>query len=1368
MKKIQKAFILFFLLMFSFTVVLNADETELGETSVQETVHEEIIEEKNEEKTPGEKLEEYVQETVHEEKLEEKNEEKLGEKNEEKIPEEKTPEETIGEEVTSTPSTEKTNDTVTNETEEPKEEVKEVPDVKASPKAVTHYLNIEFLKTIVNPDNSESSTSVNNISYGHINKKGIYTWEFLGLPSRSSKSYQITNCDGNGQDCLFTFDGWYTEDGTKITTSNDTIRGAVYNSSGADAYLISTYSNTAINVVVGTLPYDVNIKLYAKFKKTYIAPPEQPDLKILFYNTLTGNKITEKTFENDTITASVNMYQYIKLTNATSTYYEVSNSETGKITRYTFLGWYTESDTLIESENYVSGLPTGVKIKRKNDSEISSLYVQTDGLTKREEIKLYAKWNEETFDIPKLKVKYHYSEKNEEKELTYANNNGTQTVYTHQNIGLADSEATYYDETRTDGSIYRHTFLGWYTIDNTLIESENCVSGLPNGVCIKRKSDSEPSALYVTTENLSEVVNVDLYDKWNEELYYYPYKLTINYVDVKDNIETTVATRKYEKNTTKEVERTYSLLGMKSEADDYVDEKNDQNQLTGYRYFFTGWYTETGEQLTFSDFASLTAADIRLAYDEVNPSSLYIKVADLNQDETINLFARWEKEEVGMPNDTTLTIKYYDTRSNNSGDLVKTDTYKDASVKAPYQTYSYLGLSTPALDFINEGDYKYIFTGWYTETGDKIVYESYNTSIPGLKIKKYANNQSTALDIRVINLEEDKEINLYAKWKKVRSNVKVTVHLYDDKHDLHGVEIVYDSANDNDAENVGGTINSGSMPAVYKVINNSSGQIILDLNEIFTAIHQNALIGKNDYQTINRNTLEVHVNHSPVIYTFKNWLDSQGNVISSDDDYKIPVEDSKVAQSFKVIDTVSPSSAAEIKKQLIIAIKGIEDMDIDEDTTNIDINIYADWDEYTTAILDHQYIDKVSTGSGSWNNPEGGVVEYRHKYTDPSLKTPTPHYEFQYWKYEAPSSEDDQIDPNREYKNNDVFYYDLFYKPDKWVGSAIAYAYWKADVTLELYDGNKLLGSKTDMNSVSISDILSNNPSRVGYIFKGWLDESNNKVTEETFYGEGPSIKPEAKLIKLHVDWEQIMVEVIVTKKWSDNNNNDRIRPDSVKANLMSGDTIVDSIELSEENKWTYKFIVPMYIGENIAKYIISEEEVTGYTPEITGSMEDGFNINNVHENEQVKIVITKIWDDNNDEDEVRPTSVTINLMNGENIVDTVILNDDNNWTYTFIVDMKSNGTTIEYTVSEEEVEFYEPIITGNMEDGYEIKNYHEPWPKGDGDIDDEPEETIPSTPGKSSNNPKTGDSIIISIIMLIVSMLGLARTTLYVKKYNN
>ena len=240
------------------------------------------------------------------------------------------------------------------------------------------------------------------------------------------------------------------------------------------------------------------------------------------------------------------------------------------------------------------------------------------------------------------------------------------------------------------------------------------------------------------------------------------------------------------------------------------------------------------------------------------------------------------------------------------------------------------------------------------------------------------------------------------------------------------------------------------------------------------------------------------------------------------------------------------------------------------------------------------------------------------------------------------------------------------------------------------------------------------------------------------------------------------------SKKWSDNNNNDRIRPDSVKANLMSGDTIVDSIELSEENKWTYKFIVPMYIGENIAKYIISEEEVTGYTPEITGSMEDGFNINNVHENEQVKIVITKIWDDNNDEDEVRPTSVTINLMNGENIVDTVILNDDNNWTYTFIVDMKSNGTTIEYTVSEEEVEFYEPIITGNMEDGYEIKNYHEPWPKGDGDIDDEPEETIPSTPGKSSNNPKTGDSIIISIIMLIVSMLGLARTTLYVKKYNN
>ncbi len=1422
MKKILKSLILVFLFMFAFAVVANADETELDETNVQENVQEEKIEGK--------------------------------------VEEEKTIEAVV------TPVAEETVNEVANDVEAPKEEVKEVPVVKA--KAVTHYLNIKYVKDITNPDNSVSSTTVDTKSYGKMTKRTTDTYGIIGLKSngetgltsRGDTDYEETDCDNIGKDCLFTFVGYYDDDGNKLVFNSTAHTGV----SSGNSYLVTIFNNTALSISVGTLPEDINIKLHARFTKTYTDPQVDPELKISFYDTRTkpaGDFKFDRTFENDTITETVNTYQSINLANAQATYYETTNTEAGTTTRYTFLGWYTEGNVLIESGSFVSGLPTGVKIKQSANG-ISSLYVQTDGLTKREEIKLYAKWDEETFDIPELTINFYDTRTNASGDKVssrkYENNKEIESIYTHQNVGLANAEATYFDETRPDGSIYRYTFLGWYTEDGTLITSDNFASGLPSGVNLRRKSDSEISALYLKTENIVGKNEINLYDKWSEELHYYPYKLTINYVDAKDNTETTVDTREYEKNTTKDVERLYSLLGMKSEADDYVDEKNDQNQLTGYRYFFKGWYTESGEQLTFEDYASLTPANIKLAYDSINPSSLYINVADLNENATIKLIARWEKEEVGLPNDTTLTIKYYDTRINSNGDLVKTDTYKDATVKSPYQTHSYLGLPSPVIDFIKDGDYKYIFTGWYTESGEKIVYETYNTSIPGLKIKKYSNNQSTALDIRVVNLEEDKEISLYAKWKKVRSDVKVTVHLYDDKHDLHGVEIVYDSGSDNDGENTGGTINSGSMPAIYKVINNSLGQVVLDLNKIFTADHQNALISKDDYQTINRDTLKIHVNNSPVIYTFKNWLDSEGNIISNGNGYRVPTEDSKVIERFEIVDAVDPSSGAIIKKQLIIVIKGIEDMDISEDTTNVDVNISVDWDEYTTAILDHQYIDEVSTGSGSWNNPNGGTVEYSHKYKEPSSPT---HYEFQYWKYETPNPEDDQIDPNKEYKDQDVFYYDLFYKPDKWVGSAISHAYWKADVTLKLYDGTKLLGSKTDMDSVSISDILSEEPSKTGYIFLGWLDENNNKVTEETFYGEGPVVKPEPKTIELHADWKQIMVEVTVSKDWSDNNNNDRIRPDSVTVNLMNGKTIVDTATLSDENKWNYTFVAPMYNGEDevnytvseddvdgytpeitgsmkegfkilnvheneqveitvtkewsdnnnndgirpdsvtvnlmngetkvdsvtlsdennwtytfsadmklngtIIEYTISEDDVDGYTPEITGSMKEGFNILNIHENEQVKIAVTKEWDDNYDEDEIRPASVTVNLMNGETVVDSVTLSDENNWTHKFIADKKINGTTIEYTVSEDEVEFYEPIITGSDEEGFKIKNYHEPWPKGDGD-EDEPTPEPEVEPEEPSNNPKTGDNIIINIIMLIVSMLGLASATLYVKKYNN
>ena len=249
---------------------------------------------------------------------------------------------------------------------------------------------------------------------------------------------------------------------------------------------------------------------------------------------------------------------------------------------------------------------------------------------------------------------------------------------------------------------------------------------------------------------------------------------------------------------------------------------------------------------------------------------------------------------------------------------------------------------------------------------------------------------------------------------------------------------------------------------------------------------------------------------------------------------------------------------------------------------------------------------------------------------------------------------------------------------------------------------------------------------------------------------------------------ESIQTEVSVSKEWSDSNNNDGKRPSSVTVNLLNGEEVVDSATLNDENKWTYTFIVDKYNNGEEIKYTISENEVGGYTSKVTGSIKEGFVVTNTHEVETIKsIAVKKVWDDNNDEDEIRPESITVYLLGNGEKVQEVVLSEKNNWESTFEnVNVYDGGKEIEYTVSEEEIEFYEVTVDGNKKDGFTVTNYHEPWPKGDGDEPEEPtNEDNNEDNNKNNNNPKTGDDIVTNIIMLLMSLTGLASGIIYLNK---
>ncbi len=184
-------------------------------------------------------------------------------------------------------------------------------------------------------------------------------------------------------------------------------------------------------------------------------------------------------------------------------------------------------------------------------------------------------------------------------------------------------------------------------------------------------------------------------------------------------------------------------------------------------------------------------------------------------------------------------------------------------------------------------------------------------------------------------------------------------------------------------------------------------------------------------------------------------------------------------------------------------------------------------------------------------------------------------------------------------------------------------------------------------------------------------------------------------------------VSVEGTKTWNDNNNQDGIRPNSITINLYADGTRIASKEIAATDNWEYSFDDLNKYQEGHEndndyeiEYTVKEENVSGYTSEI-----NGYNITNTHEIEKVSVEGTKTWNDNNNQDGIRPDSITVNLYADGTKVDSKEVTEEDNWAYSFDnLDKFKDGKEIVYTVSEDTVDGY----TGNV-NGYDITNTHSP-----------------------------------------------------------
>lgn len=185
-----------------------------------------------------------------------------------------------------------------------------------------------------------------------------------------------------------------------------------------------------------------------------------------------------------------------------------------------------------------------------------------------------------------------------------------------------------------------------------------------------------------------------------------------------------------------------------------------------------------------------------------------------------------------------------------------------------------------------------------------------------------------------------------------------------------------------------------------------------------------------------------------------------------------------------------------------------------------------------------------------------------------------------------------------------------------------------------------------------------------------------------------------------------------VVKVWDDSNNVDGIRPDSVTIHMNGSDGSSTEATLSNTKDWKYTFKhIPLFDANgNEITYTITEDAVAGYTYTVTN---DGrsFTITNSHVQETLSIPVTKTWEDNGNQDGVRPSAIHVILMGSDGNVYEANLTAAGKWKYEFkdLPRYWMEGVAIDYTLSEETVDNYTYKIEGDADTGFTVTNEHIP-----------------------------------------------------------
>ena len=196
-------------------------------------------------------------------------------------------------------------------------------------------------------------------------------------------------------------------------------------------------------------------------------------------------------------------------------------------------------------------------------------------------------------------------------------------------------------------------------------------------------------------------------------------------------------------------------------------------------------------------------------------------------------------------------------------------------------------------------------------------------------------------------------------------------------------------------------------------------------------------------------------------------------------------------------------------------------------------------------------------------------------------------------------------------------------------------------ITVELYrnDENEPVATATIDASTDWKYVFSKLPK---------YDENKNEITYKVVEGTVPEYDTEYEItdneVEIYNHHTPATTEVSGSKTWDDADNQDGKRPESITVRLFADGTEVTSKTVTAENEWNWLFTdLNKYAKGREIQYTITEDKVENYITNIEKT-ENGYVVTNSYTPETTSISVEKVWNDNDNQDGVRPASIKVKL----------------------------------------------------------------------------------------------------------------------------